>query len=76
MAKKNLHPEWYQAKVYCDGNLIFFVGSTKKELFVDIWSEIHPFYTGSQKILDTEGRVKKFEKRYEENQNSTEKIDN
>jgi large subunit ribosomal protein L31 len=73
MAKKKIHPKWYQAKVYCDGKVILQVGSTKKELFVDIWSETHPFYTGSQKTLDTEGRVKKFEKKYEKNQNKTEK---
>jgi len=64
MAKKNLHPLWYQTKVYCDGQQILELGSTKKELFVDVWSGNHPFYTGSQKILDTEGRVKKFEKKY------------
>jgi large subunit ribosomal protein L31 len=64
MAKKNLHPEWYQTKVYCDGNLILEVGTTKKELFVDIWSGNHPFYTGSQKIIDTEGRVEKFQRKY------------
>jgi large subunit ribosomal protein L31 len=64
MAKKTLHPNWYQTKVYCDGKLIFEVGGTKKELIVDIWSGNHPFYTGSQKILDAEGRIEIFEKRY------------
>jgi len=64
MIKKNLHPEWYTAKVYCDGNIIFEVGSTKKELSIDVWAGNHPFYTGSQKILDTEGRVEKFERKY------------
>eukprot|EP01033_Poteriospumella_lacustris_P023464 gene23464-gene11121 len=57
MAKKNLHPTWYKAKVFCDGKVILEVGASKKELFVDIWSGNHPFYTGSQKIIDTEGRV-------------------
>ncbi|RZL51177.1 MAG: 50S ribosomal protein L31 [Pedobacter sp.] len=64
MAKKNLHPIWHQTKVYCDGHLILELGSTKKEISVDVWSGNHPFYTGSQKILDTEGRVKKFERKY------------
>ena len=64
MAKKNLHPNWYLTKVYCDGKLILEVGGTKKELFVDIWSGNHPFYTGSQKIIDTEGRIEIFKKRY------------
>jgi large subunit ribosomal protein L31 len=65
MAKKNIHPEWFEkAKIYCNGELIFEVGSTKKEISVDIWSGIHPFYTGSQKIIDTEGRVQRFYKKY------------
>jgi len=62
MAKKGLHPEWFETKVFCDGKLVLEVGTTKKELLVDIWSGNHPFYTGSQKIIDTEGRVEKFEK--------------
>ena len=64
MAKKDLHPEWYQTKVFCDGKLILEVGGTKPELSVDIWSGNHPFYTGSQKIIDTEGRVEKFQRKY------------
>jgi large subunit ribosomal protein L31 len=50
MAKTEIQPEWYpNAKVYCDGQLIMKVGSTKERLNVDIWSGNHPFYTGSQK---------------------------
>ena len=64
MAKKNLHPEWYKRQVFCDGKLVLEVGTTKKELAVDIWSGNHPFYTGSQKIIDTEGRVEKFQRKY------------
>ena len=63
--KKNIHPTWYkETKVYCDGKQIMTVSSTKEEIAVDIWSGNHPFYTGSQKILDTEGRVDRFNKRY------------
>jgi len=72
MAKKGKHPEWYTTKVYCDGKLVLEVGSTKKELYVDIWSGNHPFYTGSQKIIDTEGRVEKFERKYKINENQAE----
>ena len=64
MPKKNLHPEWFQTKIYCDKELILEIGSTQKELNVDIWSGNHPFYTGSQKIIDSEGRVEKFQKKY------------
>lgn len=65
MPKKDIHPKWYpESKVYCDGQLIMTVGSTKPELNVDIWSGNHPFYTGSQRILDSEGRVERFMKKY------------
>jgi large subunit ribosomal protein L31 len=66
MAKKNIHPQWFSnTKVYCDGQLVMVVGSTKPELNVDIWSGNHPFYTGSQRIIDTEGRVERFLKKYD-----------
>jgi large subunit ribosomal protein L31 len=68
MAKKDLHPQWFSTKVFCDGKVILEVGGTKPELQVDIWSGNHPFYTGSQKIIDTEGRVEKFEKKYDFNE--------
>ncbi len=64
MKKEKKHPKWYKSKIICDGKVIFEVGSTKPEIFVDIWSGNHPFYTGSQKIIDTEGRVEKFIKKY------------
>ena len=51
-------------QVYCDGQLIMTTSSTKPNLYVDIWSGNHPFYTGSLKILDTEGRVERFMKKY------------
>jgi len=65
MPKKNLHPNWFEkTKVYCDGKEIMTISSTKNELHVDIWSGNHPFFTGSQKIIDTEGRVERFLKKY------------
>nr|YP_009257596.1 50S ribosomal protein L31 [Coeloseira compressa]ANH09679.1 50S ribosomal protein L31 [Coeloseira compressa] len=70
MTKKNIHPAWYpQAKVYCDGQEIMKISSTKKELHVDIWSGNHPFFTGSQRIIDTEGRVERFIRKYKVNSN-------
>lgn len=63
--KKDIHPEWYkETKIYCDGKHVMTVPSTQKEIYVDIWSGNHPFYTGSQKLLDTEGRVDRFKKKY------------
>jgi large subunit ribosomal protein L31 len=66
MPKENIHPQWFNdAKVYCDGEIIMTTGSTRPELYVDIWSGNHPFYTGSQRIIDTEGRVERFLKKYD-----------
>lgn len=65
MPKSDIHPQWYpEAKVYCNGEFVMTVGSTQPELHVDVWSGNHPFYTGTQKIIDTEGRVERFQKRY------------
>jgi large subunit ribosomal protein L31 len=54
MPKKEIHPELFEnSKVYCDGQLVMTVASTRSELHIDIWSGNHPFFTGSTKILDT-----------------------
>jgi large subunit ribosomal protein L31 len=65
MPKSDIHPTWYpEAKVVCNGEVIMTVGSTKPEINVDVWSGNHPFYTGTQKIIDTEGRVDRFLRKY------------
>ena len=65
MPKPDIHPKWYpDAKVYCNGEVVMTIGSTKPELHVDVWSGNHPFYTGTQKIIDTEGRVDRFLRKY------------
>ncbi len=65
MPKPGIHPEWHpEAKVFCNGEVVMTVGSTKPQLQVDIWSGNHPFYTGTQKIIDTEGRVERFMRKY------------
>ena len=62
--KKDLHPKWYpEAKVMHEGEVIMVVGSTEPEITVDIWSGNHPFYTGQQRLVDTEGQVERFMKR-------------
>lgn len=64
--KKDIHPKYYEeAKVYVGGEFVGTVGSTKPELHLDVWSGTHPFYTGQQRILDTEGQVDRFQKRLE-----------
>jgi large subunit ribosomal protein L31 len=65
MPKKNIHPHLFKdSKVYCDGQLIMTVVSTRSRLDVDVWSGNHPFFTGSNKILDIEGRIKQFTTKY------------
>ncbi|MEO1001956.1 MAG: 50S ribosomal protein L31 [Cyanobacteria bacterium J06638_7] len=65
MPKADIHPTWYpEAKVICNGEVVMTTGSTQPEIHVDVWSGNHPFYTGTQKILDTEGRVDRFMRKY------------
>lgn len=62
--KPEIHPEWYpDAKVIVDGEVVMTVGSTLPEIRVEIWSGTHPFYTGTQRLVDTEGQVDRFMKR-------------
>ena len=65
MPKSEIHPKWYpEAKVICNGEVVMTTGSTQPEIHVDVWSGNHPFFTGTQKILDTEGRVDRFMRKY------------
>lgn len=62
--KQDIHPKYYtDAKVICACGNTFETGSTQKELRVEVCSACHPFYTGKDKMIDTEGRVEKFEKK-------------
>ena len=64
--RNNIHPKWYQATVTCMAcGRTWTVGSTKQEMRLDICSNCHPFYTGEQRIVDTEGQVDRFMKRLE-----------
>jgi large subunit ribosomal protein L31 len=64
--KADIHPEYVQTQVTCTCGNSFVTRSTAKSgsIHADVCSECHPFYTGKQKILDTGGRVAKFEKRF------------
>jgi large subunit ribosomal protein L31 len=62
--KEKLHPQYTEATVSCACGNTFTVGSTKKLLKVDVCSKCHPFYTGQQRLLDTAGRVERFRKRF------------
>ena len=62
--KKDIHPKWYpDAKVIVEGEVVMTVGATQPEISVEIWSGTHPFYTGTQRLLDTEGQVDRFMRR-------------
>ncbi len=62
--KKEIHPQWYpDAKVFVEGEVVMTIGSTQPELRVEIWSGTHPFYTGEQRLIDTEGQVDRFMRR-------------
>ncbi len=64
--KADIHPKYYpEAKVVCACGNSWVTGSTKPEIRVDICSNCHPFYTGEQRIIDTEGQVDRFYKRLE-----------
>lgn len=65
--KQGIHPEWYtEAKVTCACGNSFITGSTMSEIRVEICSKCHPFFTGSQKFVDTLGQVERFQKKQEE----------
>lgn len=71
--KQGIHPEYHEIKVQCACGNHFTTRSTRKdELHVEICSECHPFFTGKQKLIDTAGRVDRFNKRYGKKQAESE----
>jgi len=63
--KPGIHPNYVECTVTCGCGETFQTRSTKPAMRVEICSKCHPFYTGTQKIMDTEGRVERFIKRYQ-----------
>ena len=61
--KTEIHPEYVEAHVRCTCGNEFTTRSTKAEIHVEICSNCHPFYTGKQKLVDTGGRVERFQRR-------------
>ncbi len=62
--KQGIHPEIKEVKAVCACGESFMTQSTQKSIHVDICSKCHPFFTGKQKLVDAEGRVDKFKKKY------------
>lgn len=62
--KKDIHPKYENVTVRCVCGESFETGSTRKDFRVDICSKCHPFFTGKQKLVDSGGRVDRFNKRW------------
>jgi len=62
--KEGIHPNYQQTTIKCACGEIIDTGSTKKDIRVEICSKCHPFYTGKQKLVDTSGRVDKFNRKF------------
>lgn len=62
--KEHIHPKYQEVQVVCACGATWTTRSTKKEMHVEICSNCHPFYTGKQKLVDTAGRVERFQKKY------------
>ena len=62
--KTDIHPAYKETKIICACGVVVQSKSTTKEIHLDICSACHPFFTGQQKIVDTEGRVERFKKKY------------
>lgn len=63
--KEGIHPNYPAARVSCACSATFVTRSTRGDFQVDVCSKCHPFYTGTQKLLDTAGRVDRFNRRYQ-----------
>src|SRR6266545_3945562 len=62
--KEGIHPKYHDVDARCACGATWKTRSTKPELHLEICSNCHPFFTGKQKLLDTEGRVERFMKKY------------
>jgi len=64
MPKQDTHPQYHKVTAVCVCGGTIETGSTLAEIRLDVCSNCHPFYTGTQRLMDIEGRVEKFKKRY------------
>jgi len=62
--KKKIHPEYGPATITCACGNVFHTKASRKEMNVNTCSACHPYYTGSQNLIDTEGRIDSFKRRY------------
>ena len=66
--KQGIHPDYIETNVTCSCGNTFTTRSVKSELHVELCDQCHPFYTGKQKLVDTGGRVERFQKKYAKQQ--------
>jgi large subunit ribosomal protein L31 len=64
MSKKGIHPDYRPSTITCACGAIYDTFSTRGSFAVEICSACHPFFTGKQKLMDTAGRVERFQKKY------------
>jgi len=62
--KPDVHPNYVPAKIICACGNVIETRSTKKEIHVELCAACHPFYTGKQKLVDSAGRVERFQRKY------------
>ena len=62
--KEKIHPNYEKTTISCACGQVYHVGSTRKNIRVEICAKCHPFFTGVQKIVDTGGRVERFRQKY------------
>lgn len=62
--KEGIHPNYRPTTITCACGNVIETGSTKKDIKVEVCSKCHPFYTGKQKVVDTGGRVSRFNKKF------------
>jgi large subunit ribosomal protein L31 len=62
--KENIHPQYVPSRAACACGSVFITKSTQGDFSVDVCGACHPFYTGTQKLIDTAGRIDRFRKRY------------
>ena len=62
--KTEIHPYFNNATVTCSCGNVFNTGATKPTLRVEVCSKCHPFYTGEQRVVDTQGRIERMKRRY------------
>ena len=66
--REKIHPKYHETSITCACGNVIQTRSTKKDIRVEICSECHPFFTGTQKLVDTAGRIERFRRKYSKKQ--------